>query len=101
MSARTQQEAIEEMLVLDGYSLEELQDAFDEVCNDNDWKGPIDAQVIDKTDEELERIKFAVQFFTATKCQIVDMTGVEEACDNITRVTKVMAAGYRNGSAGP
>lgn len=95
MSARTQQEAIEEMLMLDGYNLEELQDAFDEVCND-DWKGPIDVQVTNKTDEELERIKFAVQFFTATECQIEDVSGVD-----ITRVTKVTATGYRNGPAGP
>jgi len=90
--------------LMGGYKEEDLQAAFNEVKDQNDWKAAIDTVVVDKTDEELALIKFAVRFYTATECKLteLDMTGAKEACDNnVRRATKVKAVGYRMGPAGP
>ena len=88
--------------LMGGYTEEQLQEAFNEVKNKDDWKSAIDTVVLDKTDEELKCIQFAVQFYTATECELIDLefTEAPEGCD-VRRATKVKSVGYRMGPAGP
>lgn len=78
--------------LMGGYEEDTLQAAFNEVKDKDDWKAPIKATVKDKTPEELECIKFAVKFYTATEATITPK-GNGEAL--------VEAVGYRMGPAGP
>jgi hypothetical protein len=85
--------------LMGGYREDELKAAFDRVKDQKDWKAPVDAVVINATDEELARIKFAVEFYTAAKCELKDLDGVRD--EVISRATLVSSAGYRMGPAGP
>ena len=88
--------------IMGGYTEEQLQAAFNKVKNPDDWKAAIDTVVVDETDEELECIKFAVQFYTSTECELTELEfeKAPEGCD-VQRATKVKAVGYRMGPAGP
>jgi len=86
-------------LLLNGYSEEQLQSAFKRVEDPDDWKESIDAVVLNETDEMLSCIKYAVEFYTGSKCVLTDIDGVQD--EKITRATKVESVGYRNGPAGP
>lgn len=68
-----------------------LRKAFDRVANSNDWRAPIDAVVVVLDDAELEDIRDAVEFFTATQATITLVDG---------RTYRVQADGYRRGPAG-
>ena len=73
-----------------GFTLAELKDAFDDVANAADWKGPIRATVgLDMLAVTL----LAVEFFTATRCEIVRVSDV------VAGAVEIRADGYRAGPA--
>lgn len=74
------------------YSQEELEKAFEEVSEREDWKAPILKYVEDKTEEELKLIRAAVIHFTATSPEIQRVG---------PRRHRIEADGYRLGPAGP
>lgn len=78
----------------------ELQELFNRVCKKEDWRAPIDTVIAIRTDAEMERIRRAVEFFTATTPQFepIRPAGLKpsDGC-----VYRVLAVGYRNGPAGP
>lgn len=82
--------------LLGGYTRDELTDAFERVQVEGDWKAPI-SKILGVSDQaEIERIKFAVSFFTATEAHvtILDKDNVEGW------LIAVQADGYRWGPAG-
>lgn len=86
----TDEQRVEYMAkLLGGYTQEQLQVAFNQVVNPDDWRAPICARVpLDKFNGPL--IKFAIEFYTATMPTFV-------ACGDKILVT---ADGYRKGPAG-
>ncbi|MGH9316895.1 MAG: hypothetical protein ACRD1P_07300 [Thermoanaerobaculia bacterium] len=72
-----------------GFTLEQLDEAFNKVRTDGDWRAPIDA-IIDEADRGA--VDAAVIYFTATEATFTS------AGDGRLRV---IAAGYRMGPAGP
>ena len=73
------------------FTTQELEQAFDSVCDPEDWKAPIRAQVRYAT-HELDLVREAVEYFTATA---VSFEAGES--DELW----VVADGYRMGPAGP
>lgn len=71
------------------FSREELQTTFDLVCDQDDWRAPIETIVPSQVD--FARVIHAIEFFTAT-------TPTFTPCSGGVRVT---AKGYRAGPAGP
>jgi hypothetical protein len=84
--------------LMGGYAEDELKAAFERVADPDDWKGPISYVVLNETDENLDRIKFAVQFYTGAECLLTEIDALDEV---ITRATKVESTGYRMGPCGP
>lgn len=73
----------------------ELDRAFSKLHPPGDWKGPIDATV-DHADLAISLE--AVEFFTATACQVMPAER-----DKVRRVSRfrITSPGYRMGPAGP
>jgi hypothetical protein len=69
-----------------------LHTAFDQICDPNDWKAPIDAMV---PIELLGVYLKAVQFMTGESC-----TGKEVTREGV-RYYRLRSIGYRAGRAGP
>ena len=90
VEARTQEEHMESLL--GGYTHEELQQAFNAVADPDNWKAPIKATIQGISRESADRIQYAVEFYTATQCQVT------KANKDTFRFESV---GYRNGPAGP
>jgi hypothetical protein len=69
-----------------------LQTAFNQICNPDDWKAPIDALV---PWEAANVYMQAVEFMTATTCQ----------CERVKKeglyYGRLTSIGYRDGPAGP
>ena len=79
--------------LLDGYTEQQLSDAFDRVANRDDWKAPIDCiTVADEVVGREDLIRKAVVFYTATEPAIV-------VCGS--GYAHIQADGYRAGPAGP
>jgi hypothetical protein len=80
-----------------GYTIDELQAAFNRVRDARDWKAPIRATVGARAKHGgidvalLAKIAAAVEFYTATKPTITI----------IGTTAHVTAVGYRQGPAGP
>ena len=70
----------------------ELDTAFKRVHPTDDWRGPIDAYIREKDPKERNKIIAAVMFYTTTKATMTCVGGDRY---------RVLAAGYRNGPAGP
>jgi len=70
----------------------ELRKAFDRVADPRDWRNPIDTEIYVETREEVELIKEAITFFTAT---------VPTADGWLGGKVRFKSEGYRNGPAGP
>lgn len=77
-----------------GYTLAELTQAFDLVCDPNDWRAPINHTLVKSqaTPANLAVITAAVIFFTATAPTFTPLD---------YGMVKVTAVGYRSGLAGP
>lgn len=75
-------------IVHKGFTREQLDQAFDLVCNPDDWKDVIDAHV---SEGMVEVTVAAIEFFTATEVLVTpDLDAVH-----------VYSVGYRKGPAGP
>jgi hypothetical protein len=68
--------------------LESLEQAFNSVCNRDDWKAPIET-VIFPADQAI--VAEAIAFYTATEAVFIKQGNM----------LLVKALGYRNGPAGP
>ena len=68
--------------------VEEMRRAFKMVTTKNDWKAPIVAFIRKR---DLEITKKAVEFYTATSCEVMEETD---------SYVKIVADGYRMGPAG-
>jgi hypothetical protein len=79
------------MKTLTRFSEPEMNEAFGRV-SPPDWRAPINCVVAEPDPIELEKIRQAVEFYTATPCTI------KEFGDSMYWVT---AVGYRYGPAGP
>ena len=75
-------------VTFDGFSVEELKAAFDAVCNKEDWRAPIDAEV---SKGSLEITVSAITFYAATPTRV----------SNTNNGFKIESIGYRDGPAGP
>ena len=73
------------------YTQEELQKAFNLVCDDKDWKAPIDSLCLIN---EMEIVSAAISHFTATKAKF-------NTIPENRKWARVTAQGYRSGPAGP
>ena len=71
------------------YERRALEAAFDDVCNPDDWKSPIDS--VCRADQQ-DIVSRAVVFFTATVPTFDPIPG--------TNKVRVTALGYRRGPAG-
>ena len=84
--------------LLNGYTREELVEAFELVQPTSHWKDAIDATIVVPTGKSLEityAIREAVSFFTATPAKVVDVS--RRFGETVLHVT---AAGYHAGPAG-
>lgn len=72
-----------------GYPRSTLLKAFDVVCDPDDWRAPIDAEV---AVEEVPVTVAAIEYFTATSVRVT-------RCH--TDRCRVRSVGYRSGPAGP
>lgn len=72
-----------------GFTHQQLEDAFQKVQSKTSWKDPIDSVVPEK---ERKVVGSAVEFYTATQAEFTDLR------DGLLRVR---AIGYRMGPAGP
>jgi len=72
-----------------GFDLVELQSAFDEICDPEDWKAPINRCV---AKDRLDLYKAAVEFYAAVELRVV-----REGTESV----QVYSIGYRAGPAGP
>lgn len=79
-----------EVVARQGWTRGQLKTAFEKVQNRDHWKGPINEFLDDQTDEDLEMIREAVSFFTAT------VTTIKRLPSGRVHVT---AKGYWNGPA--
>jgi len=81
--------------VIDGeeITVDQLQAVFGLLHNPDDWKAPIDCEVM-ANDKQKKLIAEAINFMTATDAEFE----VLEPSINKYRVTSI---GYRNGPAGP
>lgn len=79
------------MKTLTRFSEPEMNVAFDRV-SPPDWRAPINCVIAEADPVELEKIREAVEFYTATMCKITNLGGP---------TNWVTATGYRNGPAGP
>lgn len=73
----------------DGYTMDELREAFDAVCDPTDWKGPIAATL---PGEAVGLVVAAIKFFTATNPNVGRGVGPMRYV--------VTSEGYRAGPAG-
>lgn len=53
-----------------GYKIVDLKTAFERVQNKDHWKGPIDAFVTVRSEDEIALIEAAVEFYTATRATV-------------------------------
>jgi len=84
---RQAEEAMNQV-TFDGYTRPELVEAFDMVCDPDDWKGPINARI---TRDRVRITRAAIEFFTATRAEFE--FGLWDVA--------VKSIGYRMGPAGP
>ena len=68
----------------------ELEPLFDKVCNQSDWKAPIDAFC---RREDQQKVARAIEFYTATTATFTEPI---PPCNDWVRV---QAIGYRRGPA--
>jgi hypothetical protein len=80
------------MTTMTRFSEMEMNEAFKRVQNPKDWRAPINCVVAEADPVELEKIREAVEFYTATTCYV--------RCQGRDTYW-VTAVGYRNGPAGP
>jgi len=71
-------------------TIAELREAFEQVCNPDDWKAPI-YDVLDGLQLPAAVAVAAVEFFTATECQVCKFPG---------GFYSIKSIGYRCGPAG-
>ena len=71
------------------YNKKELEDAFDFVCNRDDWRAPIDAVI---PSEKEQVVREAIVYFTGTEPTFRHYAKSLLSCT---------AVGYRNGPCGP
>lgn len=74
----------------DGFTVDQLSTAFDQVADPADWRAPIAATI---AAEDFGLVSAAVEFYTATKVVVDRQCGERELV--------VSAIGYRDGPAGP
>lgn len=79
--------------LVNGYTVRELKEAFDQVANKADWKAPIDSWILA---EDWEIVSTAIEYMTATSPVIKEDRHNDECV-----MIRIVADGYRNGPAGP
>lgn len=81
---------------------EQLEQAFNRVRNQDDWRAPID-YTGEFGVQELHLTLDAIEYFTATKAEVMDYT-VASPYDEVNGTKlrcRITAVGYRMGPAGP
>ena len=80
------------------FTLKQLEDAFNLVCNPNDWRDTINKTILVDDEETIERITDAVIFYTSTAATVRRIKDIR----NPKKIrVNVKATGYRMGPAGP
>jgi len=78
--------------------LANLKQAFESVCNQNDWKAPIDCWI---ERDQFGIVKEAIEYYTATEATLIELEYFTGRNVQDKPMIRVVADGYRYGPAGP